>query len=952
MATTQAGVVLRHLRALAARHDEPVPDEQLLQRFAAASDWAAFEALLRRHGPTVLGVCRRLLRREQDVEDAFQATFLVLARKAASIRRRQSVASWLHGVARRVAVRARAAAARQSAGPVGEVVAPDLDPAGALTWHEARAALDEELARLPEELRAPLVLCYLEGLARDEAAARLGCPLGTLKGRLERGRDLLRRRLTRRGLGLAAALAALALERAAVPAALAAATTRAASGSAAGSAASALADAVLHELTGTKLRAVAALLLGLTVLAVGTGLLAQPLAGPKSPAVEAEPGQGDKAAGDPGAKADAQGDPLPPGAVARLGTVRYRFSGTNAVFLPDGKTVVSAGPGNAIKLWDARTGRLAREIDTGNFSGAVAALSADGRRVALNGSLHDDAQPGWRSAARVFDLATGKEIRTFERSPREGISALNMTPDGKLVFTTDRNGKLRIEEVDTGAELLRQQFPADVMDALALSPDGSTIALGTGPNTHKLFVWRWQAAGEPREIKINAYRARDVAFSPDGKLLADCSHSEPDVRVWDVAGGRLLHKLELPDHERYWHSRVAFSPDGKLIAASGSNNTRTAVHLWDAATGGFVKRLDLGGGALAFSPDSKLLVTGSRVWDFVAGKELSANESAHFKAVHMLLTGPDNVVVTAGEDGTIRTWDAAAGKQLHRFTHDHSYVGGIALSHDGRLIASGCSDEVCLWDAATGQRIYRLPGHGQLGTVLRPVAFTPDGKSFLSWGPDMCLRQWDVRTGKAVAEHVIRPTGMRVPSEDDEPIERDQFMLTFGSAQYSSDGKQLVFHANNKCFVFDAATGKELRTIPTDGGFLSGLAISPDSKLVLASAHGKSVQTKLPDGTTQYSPPKEHPVTWWDLTTGERRKQVTLPEETPGPVAFSPDGAQFAVASSGPGSRIRIMETATGRELRKIEGIRGVRSLAYMPDGKRLVSGMEDSSALVWDLTR
>lgn len=683
-----------------------------------------------------------------------------------------------------------------------------------------------------------------------------------------------------------------------------------------------------------------ALLLGLTVLAVGAG-----------------PGPGGKPADGSKPGADAQGDPLPPGALARLGTIRYRFAGVGSVFLPDGKTVVSVAQGNALHLWDARTGRLVRQIDTGSFSagsGGGVALSADGRRLAVSGSIHDDTQPGWRSVARVFDLVTGKDLRTVERPPREGVNALALTPDGKLLFTLDRDGKLRIEEVDTGAELLRQQFPGDVTAALALSPDGSTVAVGSGPNTHKLFVWKWEAAEEPRAIVVvDQYRGRHLAFSPDARSIADCSDIESDVRVWDVRSGRLLHKLELPDHEPYRHYYVAFAPDGKSLAASGGTNNRSAVHLWDPATGGFVKRLDFGGASLAFSPDGKLLVAGSRVWDLAAGKELSANDAAHRGAVHMVLTGANNLVVTAGEDGTVRTWDATTGKHLHRFKHDNWWVGGVALSHDGRLLASGSSDELCLWDATTGKRIYRLPGHGELGTVQRPVAFTPDDRSFLSWGPDMYLRQWDVRTGKAVAEHVIQPAGVRIPSEDDEPFEREQFMLDFSGARFTADARQFMYQVNNRWYSFDTATGKELRAFPSEGSMEIGTAISPDGKLLLATAYGKSVRTRLPDGTVQFSLPKDHRVTWWDLTTGVQRQQITLPEEGAGPVAFAPDGTRVAVASSRPGSRIRILDAATGRELRQIDGLRSVvRSLAFLPDGKRLVSGMEDSSALVWDLTR
>jgi WD40 repeat protein len=574
-------------------------------------------------------------------------------------------------------------------------------------------------------------------------------------------------------------------------------------------------------------------------------------------------------------------------------------------------------------------------------------------RLATSGSIQDDTQPGWRIGVRVFDLAVGKPIRTLERAAREGVNALAMTPDGKLLFTLDRNGKLRIEEVATGAELLTQQFPGDVVAAIAVSPDGSTIAVASGPNTHKMFVWKWQAAEEPREITApGRYRGRRLTFSPHGKWIAGCSDLDPDVRVWDIASSRLLRRLEPPDHERYRHLDVAFSPDGKLLAAYGMANQRSAVHLWDPATGRFVKRLDKGG-LLAFSADGKLLVAGLCVWDMVSGKELSANDEAHRGYLWQIVAGGNNLVVTAGDDHTIRVWDAATGKHLRCMAHEDR-VGGVALSHDGRLLASsGIDDAVCLWDVATGKRIYQLPGHGQLGTVWRPVVFTADDRSFLTWGPDMYLRKWDVRTGKAVAEHLIQPTGVRILTEDDEPFSRREFDIRFGSAQFTTDGKYLVLQVNNKCFVFDAATGQELRSFPSEGGIQIGMAISMDGKLLLASAWGKLVETKLPDGTMQSSAPKAHPVTWWDLATGAQRHQITLPEQGAGPVAFSPDGKQFAVVSSRPGSCIRLIDVETGRELRKIEGLRSVvRALAFMPDGKRLVSGMEDSSALIWDVTR
>src|SRR4051812_41594555 len=207
-------------------------DGELLERFAGRGDEAAeaaFAVLVARHGPMVLGVCRRALNDPNDVNDAFQATFLVLVRKADSVRVEGSLGRWLYGVSRRVSLRARADAAGRSAREVGGVesaTAPpgDDDPARG----ELGVVLDEEIGRLPEKYRHAVVLCELEGLSHDEAASQLGCAVGTVKSRLSRAREKLRSRLIRRGLAPSAGAGALALHEqtasAAVPASLAAAT--------------------------------------------------------------------------------------------------------------------------------------------------------------------------------------------------------------------------------------------------------------------------------------------------------------------------------------------------------------------------------------------------------------------------------------------------------------------------------------------------------------------------------------------------------------------------------------------------------------------------------------------------------------------------------------------------------------------------------------------------------
>ena len=210
----------------AARHSSKATDAELVQQFSTSNDQAAFAALVERHGHMVVRVCRRLLHNPHDVDDAFQVTFLVLARQARSIQKRQAVASWLYGVARRTAVAARRAAARRR---VHEGGASRMSPNRAtdtLEWSEVQQAIEDELGRLPEKFRTPFVFCCLEGKNRADVARDLGIREGTISSRLARARKQLQERLAKRGIVLSAALAALALSETALPAGLYASTIR------------------------------------------------------------------------------------------------------------------------------------------------------------------------------------------------------------------------------------------------------------------------------------------------------------------------------------------------------------------------------------------------------------------------------------------------------------------------------------------------------------------------------------------------------------------------------------------------------------------------------------------------------------------------------------------------------------------------------------------------------
>jgi RNA polymerase sigma factor (sigma-70 family) len=281
-------------------------DRQLLQRFATHRDEAAFQALVHRHGGMVWRVCRQALGEAHAAEDAFQATFLVLVRKAGSVGRPELLANWLYGVARRVALRARKTTARRRAHerPGAEALAAAAVEDAAV--RDAQQLLLEEVQRLPTKYRSPMVLCYLEGRTNEEAARQLQWPVGTLKVRLLRGREMLRRRLVRRGLVLSAAVLATALAAEAaqvVPPALLEATTRAALAFAAGPAAGtgalsaqavALAKGVLRSRSWTRLLIAAVVLLAVGLLGTGAAWVTfrTRAAGPNAERAEAERLQG------------------------------------------------------------------------------------------------------------------------------------------------------------------------------------------------------------------------------------------------------------------------------------------------------------------------------------------------------------------------------------------------------------------------------------------------------------------------------------------------------------------------------------------------------------------------------------------------------------------------------------------------------------------------------------
>src|SRR5262249_37663713 len=369
----------RSLRRLC---EEAVPPEDtvLLDRFVTANDREAFELLIARHGPMVLGTARRLVRNTHDAEDVFQAVFLSLARLAKSIRQGGALPAWLHKTTCRFAARVRANRLVPSAPPPERY--EQCDPAAGLVWQEVCQALDEELQRLPERLRSPLLLCYLSGLTRDEAARQLGWSLGTLKRRLEEGRKALRIRLARRGIasvGLAlTVLTPEALQAAVSPSLLDSSLSLFFSTEAVVPATiSTLALSSATTMKGLVMKSILALF---AAIALGVGIYAA--AGQADPPAKAEGKNEERkpARVEEGVQPD---DPLPAGSTLRFGTSRFRYGAhveTLAVS-SDGKRALATNNSDRPRVFDLASGRMLFSLNLGSVE--VGNFSPDGRTLVL-----------------------------------------------------------------------------------------------------------------------------------------------------------------------------------------------------------------------------------------------------------------------------------------------------------------------------------------------------------------------------------------------------------------------------------------------------------------------------------------------------------------------------------------------------------------------------------------
>jgi RNA polymerase sigma factor (sigma-70 family) len=593
-------LVIRRLRDwLGAHPGRDGEDVELLRRFITNRDEQAFEDLVRRHGPMVLGVCQRVLSSTEDIEDAFQATFLVLVRRAGTIRKTASLASWLHGVAHRVALESRRRGGRrrthEQRAAIDEAATSLVDPAGA----ELRGVLDEELSRLPEKYRAPLVLHYLEGHTKEETARVLGWTEGTVSGRLARARGLLRGRLARRGLAVGGGtlLASLAEQTAGarVSAPLASAAVRLArlflAGDAAAGAGSghvlALTERVTHTMFLSKLKISAAVMLVVAVTGLGlAGLLYQAHADtrPDLPEpLQAAPEQ-PNAKGPDKAAEQKPGDPLlrVPLPERTMMTVTLSADGKRLAISPHDKTTV--------QLWDVATGK--EQTLTGNpFSVTAMAFSPDGRMLATGtGSWLPDSAPG---EIKLWEVATSKERATLGRLP-EMVLALAFAPDGQTLASASKAVKLW--NTATGKEVSEFRPSGGPCWSVAFAPDGKTLAVGVGVLEDKtpgtVVLYDLDTGRERATLPGHHGAVACVAFAPDGKTLASAD-SRGTLILWDVATAKERATSRPPDgvNGTFWLKALAFTGDSKKVLATmmlafpAEERSGEALKEWDVADG-------------------------------------------------------------------------------------------------------------------------------------------------------------------------------------------------------------------------------------------------------------------------------------------------------------------------------------------------------------------------------
>jgi WD40 repeat protein len=645
---------------------------------------------------------------------------------------------------------------------------------------------------------------------------------------------------------------------------------------------------------------------------------------------------------------DAHGDPLPAGAIARVGTLRLRHDApiVALAWSRDSAVLASGSHDKTACLWDAKTGKLRRRI-TGHEDAVLSlALSSD-RKTIATGSRD--------KTVRLWDAVSGKELWRSD-AHRESVCSVAFSPDDKLLASAGRDGKVRLWEMAGGKQLLELTDcdpPADwqfeghkpAVCSLAFSPDGTVLASGGQYQVVRLWdvktgkqIRQWET--QPTGVVLG------VAFSPDGKTLASASATAAGTQLWDVATGKLLVKL---DGDGSQTSGVHFSRDGKTLISCPALAARGIqyVRLSDATTG-VCKQLVTPGSAhftlaAVLSPDGKTLACAGydqmiRLLDSATGKDRLTDVGENAIVRHIALSGDGKLLAASSWMGTITLHDAATGKALRELAGDGSRLAGQCFyPNDEHVLVSNAKNNLHSLHVASGQkREFHVPN----GSVVRQVAMSGDARVLAFDGQDGSVYLWDMIQDRQIQRIEIGKT------------ELPGFNAILA---LSPDGSLLVMTLFGRAVieVWDTTTGKKLRELTgAPRTMMHSIVFSPDGYTVAAL--------------------DSHNAWIWETGTGILRGHFRSKGDCRAcSLAFAPDGRTLAIGKGGwnvsyavdatgayrytvlfharPPGEVDLWDIRAGAVYATFRGhAERVSQLAFSGDGKKLASLGWEGTALIW----
>lgn len=680
----------------------------------------------------------------------------------------------------------------------------------------------------------------------------------------------------------------------------------------------------------------------------------------------------------PQAGHDIYGDPLPEGAISRLGTIRLRQPGQGwrrIAFLPGGSQFIVGGLDCDARCWDARTGEMIHKFDlNGAQPSAFCVSPADGAVATLGVRFKGDIREA-DSEVIVWNSGSWSERQRIAWKGSLGPKSMAFSPDGKTLAVSEHDGGLRLLSVEDQKKKVLKGPSLGPIESLAFSPEGDLIVTASRQG---VLCWNLVADEEPQRLEEFPQGAGVVRFSPDGRLLAVGAYGSPAM-LYDVKSRKPLVSVHArkpvlsitgggDDHST---EGMCFSADGNQLIIPSRKNV---IEFFDVKTGKLVKSLEsqpIQPQGVDVSPQGEFAAcigtaAAIDVWNLKSGKRISDQWIGNLDATFQtLFTLNDEQVITGGRDGSIRFWNAATGRQERILQHDR-WVAALALSPRGEsLLSLGLDDTVRLWDAATGTEKLKLPGHGMTGgSGTSALAFSPDGKQFYSFGMDLVLRINETATGKALAEHDIRPSDVKIESGPDgrplpdlgDPFAEGKGGFQFDQVVLTAGGSHLLIggRTTSKIYLFDCETGRETAIFKTENP-LQGLAVSPDGSLIATFEDDNPPQEGQPGPRRRSSTLRLR-----DIASQKIVREVKLPGGYAYRMAFSNDGKLLSLTTSqidmktySQRTRLSVLNVET---LKEVAGMdvepNSIRTMAFAHGGTILGTGYADSSVLLWDLEK